>query len=182
MAVGTAKQTTGHEQDGPQPGAVVARRGLIGMDVTEGSVGFVQHLRLVGPRPQRENLAARRRIVCTGTSLRRLCERRRSGQRRLHEIDKLPRLPPQLADDRPHLNRLGRVEAVFKGVPAPFRSAAGGPVHAADLRPEPPALGTGARSASIWRGISTPGAYTGAYKSVGLLFDWRQCAKTGLGA
>src|SRR5208337_5656839 len=48
VAVGTAEQTTGHEQDGPQSGSVVAGRSLIGMDVTEGSVGFVRHLRLVG--------------------------------------------------------------------------------------------------------------------------------------
>jgi hypothetical protein len=49
--------------------------------------------------------------------------------------------------------RLRREFPVLDGVPIASRSPTTGPVH-----PEPPARGTVARSASIWRSISTPGA------------------------
>ena len=60
--------------------------------------------------------------------------------------------------------RLSRVSAVLPGVPVALGSPATGPVHTADLKtPAPPALGTGARSFSIWHDIATPGAYARAW-------------------
>ena len=47
---------------------------------------------------------------------------------------------------------------MLEGIPVASRTAATGPVHPADLYPAPLARGTVARSASMWRGISTLGA------------------------
>jgi hypothetical protein len=51
--------------------------------------------------------------------------------------------------------RLGGKFSVLDGVPIALGAAATA-VHPTDVRPEPPALGNGARSASTWRGISWP--------------------------
>ena len=85
----------------------------------------------------------------------------------------LTRPLPQLLD-RPHRlaghpskgadlslqgERLGGEVPMLQGVPVALGSSATGAVHPTDATtPERPELGTVARSASIWRGISTPGA------------------------
>jgi hypothetical protein len=56
------------------------------------------------------------------------------------------------ADLSLQLEPLGREAAMLKGVPVALGSTAASPVHPA-LE-----LGTGTRSFSTWRGISTPGA------------------------
>jgi hypothetical protein len=66
--------------------------------------------------------------------------------------------PGKSGDFSFHGERLGGEAPMLEGVPVASRSAAASSVHPADLDPAPPELGTAARSASIWRGIATPGA------------------------
>ena len=62
----------------------------------------------------------------------------------------------------PQSDGLGRARAVLQGVLIALGSAATGAVHPADV-PERLAIDIGARSASIWRGTSVPGAYPRAW-------------------
>jgi hypothetical protein len=76
----------------------------------------------------------------------------------LERPNRLAGHPSEGADLSFQGDRLGGEFPVLQGVPVALGSPATGPMHPETLDPAPPALGTVARSASIWRGISTPGA------------------------
>ncbi len=83
---------------------------------------------------------------------------RRHGDALLDRIHRLAGHPGESLNFSFQGECLGRKFPMLQRVPIALSGPATAAVHPADVAPAPLALGTVARSASIWRGISTSGA------------------------